>query len=159
MSGKSITLVELQKEKLRQWLVFFRTVLRQGISLNRLNLRIPTILLCTNACQHRISRFSLALGQAWRFEILTVAKPPSMIPSLHHHHCHQSRRWQHKNRQLHTLPTRQLDCGLLASPRERTLPGLREIDPPHNILLACGDARDDTGVQLQSMDTWLASRM
>jgi hypothetical protein len=44
------------------------------MSLNRLKLRVPTILLHADACQHGIGGFSLTLGQAWRFEIPTECR-------------------------------------------------------------------------------------
>ena len=73
VSGKRIPLSELQKEELRQWLTFLRTA-SQGISLNRLTLRVPTILLRADACQHGIGGFSLTSGRAWRFEIPTECR-------------------------------------------------------------------------------------
>ena len=67
-SGKSVILNELQTDELRQWIGFLRSA-RRGISLNRLTLRVPTILLRADACQHGIGGFSLTTGQAWRWEI------------------------------------------------------------------------------------------
>ena len=69
-SNRPICLNKLQLFELNQWVLFLLQA-RQGISLNLLTLRQPSMILCADACEHGLGGYSLVSGAAWRFEIPT----------------------------------------------------------------------------------------
>ena len=66
--GKPIILDPHQRTELKQWL-FFLAQAREGLNLNLLTLREPTIILRADACEHGVGGYSMTSGVAWRYSI------------------------------------------------------------------------------------------
>ena len=56
-----------QVDELSHWTYFLQKA-SEGLSLNLLNFRAPTILLQADACEHGVGGYSLHSGQAWPFD-------------------------------------------------------------------------------------------
>ena len=72
-SRRPIRLDDLQRDELQQWLLFLHEA-KQGISLNLLTLRQPSLILRADACEHGLGGYSLVSGAAWRFQLPTALR-------------------------------------------------------------------------------------
>ena len=79
--GRGLALNEASKSDLRLWLQLLQQA-QQGISLNLVTFRVPTLLLRSEACEHGIGGYNLRTGRAWRWQIPAHLRLRASLNSL-----------------------------------------------------------------------------